>query len=334
MSEINDKGKLPTILSVGAKVPEKVVTNQDLEKMVDTSDEWITSRTGIKHRHVLSEDEDPSDLGVEASREALEKSPVDPNDIDLVIVATNVSDMPIPGSAPFVVRELGLTPDVPFFDLKAGCSGFLYAIDVAANMIKGSGYGEILVVGLEALSRVLNWDDRTTCVLFGDGAGAAVLSAGGERGRILSTSMFGDPSKAKLIRLEGGGTRLPPAEGSEEDGRYYVKMEGKGVFKRAVNMMKRSSLNVLDDAGMSLSDVDWIVPHQANIRIIKQLAKSLNVELDKIIVNLEEYANTSTATIPLAFKEGVEEGSIQRGDVILLTAFGAGAAYGATLLEW
>lgn len=334
MTESTDREIIPNLLSIGAEVPENVVTNEDLEKTVDTSDEWITSRTGIKHRHVLGDEETPSSLGVEASREAIDKSIVDAEDIDLVIVATNISDMPIPGSSPFITNDLNLSSDIPFFDIKAGCSGFLYAMDVAVQMVKGGAYEEILIVGLEALSRVVNWEDRSTCVLFGDGAGAAVISARGKRGRILSTSMYGDPSKADLITLEGGGTRLPPAKGDEEDGRYYIKMKGKGVFKSAVNMMKRSSLEVLEDAGLSLSDVDWIVPHQANIRIIKQLAKTLSVGMDRIIVNLDEYANTSTATIPLALKEGVEEGSIRSGDVVLLTAFGAGAAYGATLLEW
>lgn len=334
MNETNLKETIPNIYSVGAAVPDEVVTNEDLEEMVDTSDEWITSRTGIKNRHVLSQEEKPSSLGVEASREAIGGSPVGPKEIDLVIVATNVSDLPIPGSSPFIAKELGLDRDVPFFDLKAGCSGFLYAIDVATNMIRGNGYDEILIIGLEALSRVVNWDDRSTCVLFGDGAGAAVIGARGDKGKILSTSIHGDPTKAELIRLEGGGTRLPPAKGSEDDDRYYLKMEGKGVFKSAVNMMKKSSMNVLEDAGLALSDVDWIVPHQANIRIIKQLAKTLGVGMDRVVVNVEEYANTSTATIPLAFKGGLEEGSIESGDVVLLTAFGAGAAYGATLLEW
>ncbi|MBS3787510.1 ketoacyl-ACP synthase III [Candidatus Bipolaricaulota bacterium] len=334
MIEPSDNETLPNILSVGATVPEKVLTNEDLEKSLDTSDEWITSRTGIKRRHVLEKDETPSSLGVEASREALEDSPVGVEEIDLVIVATNISDMPIPGSSPLIVEELGLPSDIPFFDLKAGCSGFLYAIDVAANMIRGGGYDKILVIGLEALSRIVNWEDRSTCVLFGDGAGASVIGDRGDRGRILSTSVHGDSSKSKLIRLEGGGTRLPPAEGSEQDERYYLEMEGKGVFKSAVNMMKSSSLSVLEDADLTLSNVDWIVPHQANIRIIKQLAKSLGVGMDRIVVNLEEYANTSTATIPLAFKEGIDEGFIESGDLVLLTAFGAGAAYGATLLEW
>jgi len=333
---LNDNQELEYIAKItglGAKVPEEVLTNQDLEEMVDTSDEWITSRTGIKTRHVLGEEEDPSELGIAAAEEAIDNSPFDGDEIDLVVAATNVSDMPIPGSSPFITEGLGISEDVPFFDLKAGCSGFLYGLDVAANMIEGN-YDTVLVIGLEALSRIVNWEDRSTCVLFGDGAGAAVVSSTGSSGTMLASSMYGDPSKAKLINLEGGGTRYPPANGDVEDEKYYIAMEGKGVFKSAVNMMKRSSLDVLREAGVELSEVDLIVPHQANIRIIKQLAKSLGVEMDKVAVNLEKYANTSTATIPLAFKEYLEEGEIQPGDLVLMTAFGAGAAYGSTLIEW
>ncbi len=334
MSETPPYRSLPGVLGLGTGVPAKVVSNEDLEEIVETSDQWITSRTGIKHRHVLEEGEDPSSLGVIASEEALDSAPVDRKDIDLVIVATNVSDMPIPGSSPFITRELGLPGDIPFFDLKAGCSGFLYAVNVAVNMIRGNGYEQVLVIGLEALSRILDWEDRSTCVLFGDGAGAAVIGSEATSGKILSTRIYGDPSGAELIRLEGGGTRFPPAEGDRSDRSYYLEMEGKGVFKSAVNMMKSSSLKVIEEAGLELERVDWIVPHQANIRIIKQLAKSLGVEMDRIVVNLEEYANTSTATIPLALNEVVNRGEIESGDLVLLTAFGAGAAYGATLIEW
>ena len=333
---MNDNKELEYIAKItglGAKVPEKVVTNQDLEEMVDTSDEWITSRTGIKTRHVLEEEEDPSELGIAAAEEAIDNSPFSGDEIDLVVAATNVSDMPIPGSSPFITEGLGISEDIPFFDLKAGCSGFLYGLDVASNML-GNNYDNILVVGLEALSRIVNWEDRSTCVLFGDGAGAAVVSSSGSSGTVLASSMYGDPSKAKLINLEGGGTRYPPADGDADDEKYYIAMEGKGVFKSAVNMMKQSSMDVLREAGVELSDIDLIVPHQANIRIIKQLAKSLGVGMDKVAVNLEKYANTSTATIPLAFKEYLEEGKIQPGDLVLLTAFGAGAAYGSTLIEW
>lgn len=329
----NELEYIAKIAGLGVKVPEKVLTNQDLEEMVDTSDEWIMSRTGMKTRHVLGDEEDPSELGIAAAREAIDNSSVSRDEIDLVIAATNVSDMPIPGSSPFITEGLGISADIPFFDLKAGCSGFLYGLDVASNML-GSNYDNILVIGLEALSRIVNWEDRSTCVLFGDGAGAAVVSSSGPRGSVLASSMYGDPSKAKLINLEGGGTRFPPAEGDADDEKYYIAMEGQGVFKSAVNMMKQSSMDVLREAGVELSDVDLIVPHQANIRIIKQLAKSLGVAMDKVAANLEKYANTSTATIPLAFKEYLDEGEIGSGDLVLLTAFGAGAAYGSTLIEW
>lgn len=329
-----ERGNLAKITGIGASVPEKVLTNEDLERMVETSDEWITTRTGIKNRHVLDEGEDPSSLGIAAAKEAIQNSSTDVKEIDLVVAATNVSDLPIPGSSPFITRELDVSRDIPFFDLKAGCSGFIYGLDVASNMVLGTQYDDVLVVGLEALSRIVNWEDRSTCVLFGDGAGAAVVSSSGSTGAVLASSIYGDPSKAKLINLEGGGTRLPPAEGDPDDERFFIAMEGKGVFKSAVNMMKKSSNAVLEEAGLELSDVDLIVPHQANIRIIKQLAKSLGVSMDKIAVNLEEYANTSTATIPIAFKEYLEEGKINQGDIVLMTAFGAGAAYGATLLEW
>lgn len=330
----NQKQGTPKLAGIGASVPEKVLTNEDLEELVETSDEWITSRTGIKRRHVLKDGENPSSLGVTASKQAIDDSPIGKDDLDLVVAATNVSDMPIPGSSPFIAGGLGLSRDVPFFDLKAGCSGFLYGVDVASNLVLGKGYRNVLVVGLEALSRVLNWEDRSTCVLFGDGAGAAVISPSGNRGTVLASTMYGDPAEAELINLKGGGTRYPPADGDPDDGRYFMAMEGKGVFKSAVNMMKRSSEEVVERAGFKLSDVDLIVPHQANIRIIKQLAKSLGVGMSKVAVNLDEYANTSTATIPLAFREVIGNGEIEPGDLILMTAFGAGAAYGAVLIEW
>lgn len=333
MSDYNELEYIAKITGLGAEAPEKVLTNEDLEKMVDTSDEWITSRTGIKRRHVLGDEETPSELGIRAAREAIDNSPVNREEIDLVMVATNVSDMPIPGSSPFITEGLGISANIPFFDLKAGCSGFLYGLDVASNML-GNNYDNILVVGLEALSRVINWNDRSTCVLFADGAGGAVVSSSGSRGSVLASSMYGDPSKAKLINLQGGGTRFPPSEGDPQDEKYYVDMEGRGVFKSSVNMMKQSSMDVLREAGVELSDIDLIVPHQPNIRIIKQLAKSLGVKMDRVAVNIEEYANTSTAAIPLAFKEYLEEGRIESGDLVLMTTFGAGVTYGAMLIEW
>lgn len=325
---------IPKIAGMGIGLPDKVLTNQDLEKLLDTSDEWITARTGIKQRRILKKNENPSSLAVSSSREAIDRSPLTDSDIDLIIVATNVSDMPIPGSAPFVADNLETESDVPFFDLKAGCSGFLYSLDVAYNLIRSDSYRNILVIGLEALSRVVNWEDRSTCILFGDAAGAAVVSQFGASGTILGSAIYGDPSKSDLITLEGGGTRFPAANGKKENKAYYIEIEGKGVFKSAVNMMKNASLKVLDKTGVELKDIDWIVPHQANIRIIKQLAKSLGVSMDKVVVNVDKYANTSTATIPVALNEAVRARLIQTDDVILLVAFGAGAAYGATVIKW
>jgi len=323
------------LISLGTYTPDKVLTNKDLEEMVDTSDEWIKSRTGIEYRHLLGEDQNPSDMGVRASRRALEGSPIEGPDLDLIIVATNVSDFPIPGSAPFLAQSICPDSDVPFFDLKAGCSGFIYGIDMGLACLAGGSYENILVVGLEALSRVIDWEDRKTCVLFGDGAGAAVLRAGpsADGGRVLASKIHGNSNKAGLLRVEAGGTRLP-ADGDWNRENYYLQMEGKGVFKSAVKMMEQASREVLANTGLSVQDLDLIVPHQANVRIIKQLGRNLGVKMDKVMVNLDRFANTSTATVPLALEEAMAKGRIEKGDLVLLTAFGAGATYGATLLEF
>lgn len=302
--------------------------------MVDTSDQWIRTRTGIEERHILQDDEKPSKMAVEAGREAIESSEVSPSDLDLVLVATNVSDLPIPGSAPFLAQELDLREEIPFFDMKAGCTGFIYGLDIASKYLLAPEYHHLLLVGLEALSRVIDWNDRETCVLFGDGAGAAVISDNGGGHRIISSTIHGDPAKAGLLRLEVGGTRHPRPNGLSQDHSNYLQMEGKGVFKSAVNMMERASARVLADAGLSVGDIDWVVPHQANIRIIRKLSNRLGVGMDSVVTNLNKYANTSTATIPLALREAIEESTFDPGDRILLTAFGAGATYGATLLEW
>lgn len=323
-----------SVVGVGSYVPEKVLTNKDLERRVDTSDEWIRTRTGIRERRILAESEKPSDMSVHASRQALEESPVEASDIDLIVMATNLSDLPIPGSAPFLARELDLRSDIPFFDVKAGCSGFIYGLDIASKYLLDPQYGNALVVGLEALSRILDWDDRRTCVLFGDGAGAAVVSQKHGNGRIFSSRLYGDPQKAHLLTLEMGGSRFPADKQHPDDVNPYLHMDGQGVFKSAVNMMTRACEDALSDTSLTIYDVDWVIPHQANIRIIRKLAERLNVDMDRVVVNLQRYANTSTATIPLALHEALEKGLIDRGDVLLLTAFGAGATYGSMLLEW
>ena len=319
---------------IGAKVPSKVLTNNHLEQMVDTSDEWITSRTGIKERHILQDGEKPSSLGVEASKQALSNSNIDVEDIDLLIVATNVSDYPIPGTAPFIADSLSLPTDTPFFDVKAGCTGFIYGLDLARSCLVGNSYENVLLVGIEALSRIVNWEDRQTAVLFGDGAGAAVLKKDGSRGKVLDSSIFGDYRKLELLRMEGGGTRFPSHSKDTKKEQFYLEMEGGGVFKSAVNMMKKASLKILTRSGYEIDDVDWIIPHQANIRIIRMLTQKLGVDEEKVIINLEKYANTSTATVPLALNEALEEGRIIKGDLLLLTAFGAGSTYGSCLIEW
>lgn len=322
------------ISGIGAKVPEEVLTNTDLEKMMDTSDEWITSRTGIKERHILDEEELPSKLGAESGREALSNAGLGGEEIDMLIVATNVSDYPIPGSAPFIAEELNLSTDIPFFDMKAGCTGFIYGLDLARSFLLSNFYENVLLVGLEALSRIVNWGDRETAVLFGDGAGAAVLRKEESGGKLIDSAIYGDYEKSELLRMEGGGTRFPASSEETKEGQLYLKMEGGGVFKSAVNMMEKASTEILRRSGFEVGDLDWVIPHQANIRIINKLAKNLDVDEEKVIINVEKYANTSSATIPLAMIDGLREGKINKGDLVLLTAFGAGATYGSCLIEW
>lgn len=325
---------LPGIAGIGAAVPDLVLTNADLEKMVDTSDEWITTRTGIKERRILKESEDPAELGVLASRRALEQAGLSPKDLEFVITATNLPEIPIPGSSPFICEGLRIRKDVPFFDLIAGCTGFIYGLVVAGELIRGGNYRNVLVVGLEALSRFTDWKDRSTCVLFGDGAGAAVVRPMPEGRGILASCLAADSSKWDLLRMEGGGIKYPASQKTVERGMHYLKMEGGGVFKSAVTMMEVTTQKALEDAGLTKEDVDWIVPHQANLRIIRAFAERYGVPMEKIIVNIERYGNTSTASIPIALSEAVADGRIRPGHIVVLNAFGAGVTYGAVVLRW
>ena len=324
----------PGIAGIGAYVPQKRLTNFELEKLVDTSDEWITTRTGIKERRILREDEDPAAMGIEASKRAIKSAGLSHDDIDLIITATNIAIMPVPGSAPFIRQGLEIKKDIPFFDLIAGCTGFIYALKVAADMVSWGSYQNALVVGLEALSRFTDWQDRSTCVLFGDGAGAAVVSMlPNERG-ILATCLAGDSSKWDLIRVEAGGIKTPASHKTVEKRLHYLKMEGGGVFKSAVTMMEVTTEKALQEAGLSKEDLDWVVPHQANLRIIHSFAKRFDIPMEKVIVNIDRYANTSTASIPIALSEAVADGRLKRGDLVALNAFGAGVTYGAMILRW
>ncbi len=320
------------IVGVGSYVPRHCMTNAELEKIVETSDEWIVRRTGIHTRYHLVPGEDPAQMGIEAGRAALTSADASPESIDLLIVATNFSDMICPGSAPFIAGGLGLD-QTPFFDLKAGCSGFVYGLTVADGLIASGLYQRVLLIGSEALSRVTDWTDRKTCVLFGDGAGAVLLESGGDGEGILGSALFGDNSKAMLLYLPAGGTRTPASHETVDEHGHYLKMEGGGVYRSAVAMMERATRAALAAADLHLGDVDWIIPHQANIRIIDSLVKHLNFDRERVIVNLDRVANTSTASIPIALDEALRDGRIARGDVVALAAFGAGATYGAVVLR-
>lgn len=327
------KGR-PGIAGIGAAVPDLVLTNADLEKMVDTTDHWIATRTGIKERRILKESEDPAELGVLAARRALEQAGLTPKDLDFLITATNLPEMPVPGSSPFICEGLKIGKDIPFFDLIAGCTGFVYALKVAGDLVQSGSYQNVLVVGLEALSRFTDWEDRSTCVLFGDGAGAAVVRPMPDDRGILASCLSADSSKWGLLYMDGGGIKCPASAKTIERRMHYLKMEGGGVFKSAVTMMEMTTQKALEEAGLAKEDVDWIVPHQANLRIIKAFADRYEVPMEKIIINIERYGNTSTASIPIALTEAVADGRIKPGQLVVLNAFGAGVTYGAVVLRW
>lgn len=320
------------ITGSGSYLPESCVTNDDLAERVDTSDEWIVQRTGIHTRYLLRDDELPSEMGVVAGRRALESAGGSAGDVDLLLVATNFPDMICPGSSPFIAEglELGLTP---FLDLKAGCTGFVYGLAIADGLLRAGAFRRILLIGTEALSRVTDWEDRRTCVLFGDGAGAVVLEQDEKHEGVLGTALFGDPEKTLLLHLPGGGTRMPVSSDVIERGAHYLKMEGSGVFRHAVPMMEKATYAALEAAGIALSDVDWVIPHQANARIVDSLVRRLRVVPERVIVNLERVANTSTASIPIAFDEARRDGRIKDGDLVVMTAFGAGVTYGAVVMR-
>ncbi len=320
------------IVGSGSHVPETCVTNDDLAKRVATSDEWIVKRTGIHTRHLLRDDELPSAMGVLAGRKAVEDAGIASREIDFLLVATNFSDMVCPGSAPFIAEGLRLGT-APFFDLKAGCSGFIYGLVVADGLLRSGTFRRILLIGTEALSRVTDWTDRRTCVLFGDGAGAAVLEIDDSERGILGSALFADPKKAFLLHMPGGGTRSPATAESVASGDHYLKMEGSGVFRHAAPMMEEATRTALARADLSLKDVDWIIPHQANARIIDSLITRLGVPEDRVLVNLDRVANTSTASIPIAYDEASRDGRVRPDHVVVMTAFGAGVTYGAVVIR-
>ena len=316
----------------GRYCPERALTNADLEEIVETSDEWITTRTGIKERRIAGEGEACSDLATRAAENALEMAGVDPADLDAIILGTVSGDTQFPATAVYVQNRLGAKNAVAF-DLSAACSGFIYAVNLGHGMIASGQMERILVIGAEVLSKFIDWDDRATCVLFGDGAGAAVLEPCPLGQGILSTYMKSDGSLADLLNIPGGGSRKPLTETSYGERDQYIKMKGDGVFKYAVRAMADATRHAVRQAGVGVEDIDLLVPHQANIRIIDAMNERLRVTRDKVVVNLDRYGNTSSASIPIAYDEAVREGRVKPGDLVVLTGFGGGFTWGSVLFE-
>lgn len=317
----------------GTSIPEAVLTNADISKMVDTTDEWIRDRTGIRERRIANEDQFPSTLGVEACIKALQVANLAPTEIDLIICTSSSPEYLWPPTACLIQDQIGATK-AGAFDLQAVCTGFIYATNMAAQAIRSGSIKNALVVGTETLSRFVNWKDRSTCILFGDGAGAFVLQASEKPGGILSAVMRSDGSGADSLILKGGGSRYPASESTIAENKHFVEMDGKAVFRFATRVMGYAAKEALDLAGMTTDDVDWIVPHQANYRIIETAAKYLKMPLDKFVINVDRYGNTSTASIPIATVEAVEKGMIKKGDKIVLVGFGGGLTWGALVAEW
>ena len=320
------------IIGLGEYLPKKVLTNADLEKMVDTSDEWIITRTGIKERRLAAQDEATSDLAFAAAKDAILDARLKPENIDLIIVATITPDMPFPSTASILQNMLGAKNAV-CFDVSAACAGFVYALSMAHQFIARGVYKKALIVGAETLSAVTDWKDRNTCVLFGDGAGAAVLSEV-PSGGILSTYLGCDGSKVNLLNLPAGGSRKPASKETIERREHYIRMQGNELFKIAVKTMTEAALTVLKQAGLDFSDVDLIIPHQANSRIITAVGKKLGIPPEKIFINIEKHGNISSASTATALCEAAKEGRIKKGDIVLLDAFGAGLVWGACVIKW
>jgi 3-oxoacyl-[acyl-carrier-protein] synthase-3 len=317
----------------GKYLPERVLTNQDLERMVDTSDEWIRTRTGIRERRLAGEEEVSSFLAVRAARQALERADLAPFALDLIIVATCTPDHLFPATACQVQDRLGAI-NAGAFDLEAACSGFLYALSVGTQFIRGGVYDNVLVIASETLSRFTNWQDRSTCVLFGDGAGAVVLRATSRQRGLIASTLGAYGAGGELLIVPAGGGALPASERTVSTGQHYIFMKGNEVFRFAVRKMSESAQEVLDAAGLTAADISLFIPHQANLRIIQAVGKRFGLGEEKVFVNVDRYGNTSAATIPIAICEAAEQGRLREGDVLVASAFGAGLTWAAGLMLW
>lgn len=319
-------------------VPKRVMHNTDLEKMVETSDEWIFERTGIRERRICSTEggEWPTDMALKAAQDALKEANMQPDDIDMILFGSVTPDYKLPNSASVLQQKLGMTNKCACLDIAAACSGFVYGVNIADSLIKTGAAKNVLVVGSEMLSREVDWKDRTICILFGDGCGVAIVGRAeeGNKSEILSSVLGADGTGAEFFDQPVGGAVTPITEKHLEEGSHFMQMKGREMFKVATRTLAENARITLDKANVTLDELDWLVPHQANIRIIETTGKLLGIPSEKVIVNIDKYGNTSAATVPMAFHEAIQEGKIKRGDLVLFDAFGAGLTSGATLLRY
>ena len=318
---------------IGSYVPEKILDNKELSLKVETSDDWIRTRTGIRERRIASPDQPTSELALNAARKAIEAAQIQPDQIDLVIVATITPDMAFPSTACILQHKLGLGK-VACFDLEAACSGFLYSLDVADGMLASGRYKCALVIGAEKMSSILDWEDRTTCVLFGDGAGAAIIMTEGDGPNLMGFRSGADGSNPSLLHQPAGGSKQPASIASIENREHFLKMNGKEIFKSAVRVMEKATRELLKANGLETQDVDHVIPHQANVRIVESMAQRLEIPLEKFFCNLDRHGNTSAASIPIAFDEACQRGLFRKGEIGVLVAFGAGLTWSATLIRF
>lgn len=322
------------VIGLGFYLPEKVLTNADLEKMVDTTDEWIRTRTGIKERRIIEENQASSDLGYEAAKRALDDAKLAPSQVDLIIVATISPDMLFPSTACLVQAKIG-AKNAAAFDVGAACAGFTYAIAIGDQFIRSGTYHNILLIGVEVLSKFTDWQDRSTCVLLGDGAGAIVLAPSNENGEgVLSSYLGADGDLAELLHMPGGGSLHPATYETIDQRLHYLKMKGNELFKHAVRLMVAAANTVLNQCGLTSRDVAWLIPHQANIRIIEAVAKRLGIPMEKVYLNISRYGNMSSASTATALCEAVKEGKVKKGDIVVLVGFGAGLTWSSCVIKW
>ncbi len=327
------KGRTCSVAGVGSYVPQRILTNADLEKMVETSDEWIQTRTGIRERRIAAADEFTSDMAAQAALRAMAQAGVTADQIDLIIVATITPDMLFPSTACLVQQKIGARR-VPAFDVEAACSGFIYALEIGQQFIMSHTYDTVLVIGAEKLSSIVDWQDRNTCVLFGDGAGAAVLRNRPDTHGLLTACMGADGGKGGLLCMPGGGSRVPATAASVSSRLHFLRMDGKETFKNAVNAMCSAANEALRRCEIDITRIKCIIPHQANRRIIDAVAERLEARPEQVFVNLDKYGNTSAASVAIALDEAVQAGRVERGDLIMLVVFGAGLTWGAAIIEW